>query len=520
MTNDEFLSMLNSEFENLEKEYQSAKQKAEGTFRSDPKYEEYQYQFMIVKEKFNALKKLTSLPAYARIQAMSDIEIEEYKKDKLEELDSIIKENQQKIAEADNWKLVSELKEINKKLEEKQKQIKAMTSEETKKVASYEIKGNYNLAQEIEKFKKPIDKFTEFKASMTHDNIDRATRNNINELWFRYKAECELQRKDNDDCRIHIKGNVYDLPRELREKVRVTYQKKDLDNLMKFVQEVEDGPFKQRKEFIESQCTEKKLFYLIKMFNNIDISTIETDGNLDFWQQHTDKLKDGELSRLQSLVEEKTRLSKKIFKTQNTNAQIMSLNAKIFDEEYRLRSKIANWYQNEGLLSAIDLVHLDELASSLKGYRESFVQSKQAITELKKAIQETKALHEKISQGHEIKKAEIAQQIRTLAGKAVDEKYNEIDIHFEPDPSNKSYSADYSLYDFAEAQGKIYEKEIIDKVQREAKKQADIRENELKGISKKVNPLQAKQVDKQIDEMLDELNIETLDAEVSHDMKK
>lgn len=519
MTNDEFLSMLNSEFENLEKEYQSAKQKAEGTSRFNPEYEEYQYQFMIVEEKFNALKKLASLPAYARIQAMSDIEIEEYKKDKVEELDSIIKENQQKIAEADNWKLVSELKEINKKLEEKQKQIKAMTSEETKKVASYEIKDNYNLAQEIEKFKKPIDKFTEFKASMTHDNIDRATRNNIEKLWWEYKTECELQRYHNDDCRIYIEDK-YDLPRELREKVGVTYQKKDLDNLMKFVQEVEDGPFKQRKEFIESQCTEKKLFYLIRNFKNIDIFEPETEGNLDFWQQHTDKLKDGELSRLQSLVEEKTRLSKKIFKTPNTNARIKSLNAKIFNEEDRLRSKIANWYQNERLLSTIDFIELGELASSLKCYRESFVKSEQAITELKKTIQETKAFHEKISQGYEIKKAEIAQQIRTLAGKAVDEKYNEIDIHFEPDPSNKSYSAVYSLYDFAEAQGKIYEKEIIDKVQREAKKQADIRENELKGISKKVNPLQAKQVDKQIDEMLDELNIETLDAEVSHDMKK
>lgn len=272
MTNDEFLSMLNSEFENLEKEYQSAKQKAEGTFRSNPEYEEYQYQFMIVEEKFNALKKLASLPAYARIQAMSDIEIEEYNKDKVEELDSIIKKNQQRIEELHhNWGQAPELKKMNEELEEKQKEIKAMTSEETKKVLSYKIKDSYNLAQEIEKCEKTIDKFTELQASMTHDNVEKSKIYDMAKLWTKYKNICEEQKKAETDIIIidprlpdglkrKIDGGLH-IRKETDKDIIYKYNNSsrfgNLDRLMEIVQKFEEGPFKQQKEFFNSQCTEK-----------------------------------------------------------------------------------------------------------------------------------------------------------------------------------------------------------------------------------------------------------------------
>lgn len=554
MTNDEFLSMLNSEFENLEKEYQSAKQKAEGTSRFNPEYEEYQYQFMIVEEKFNALKKLASLPAYARIQAMSDIEIEEYKKDKVEELDSIIKENQQRIEELHhNWGQAPALKKMNEELEEKQKEIKAMTSEETKKVLSYKIKDSYNLAQEIEKCEKTIDKFTELQASMTHDNVEKSKIYDMAKLWTKYKNICEEQKKAETDIIIidprlpdglkrKIAGEGLHIRKETEKDLIYKYNNNynfcHLDRLMEIVQKFEEGPFKQQKEFFNSQCTEKKLLNLAsKREWPTKANPVEAKVDMEFLQQHADKLEDDDLSNLQSLVEKRNKLSRKIFKNKITKSELQHLNEAVAYERERIYRDIMFWYDHqwydEGKLSpihfpddyykgilygsfdlrGINILDINELKKELKSSKEEIVQSEQLIKKLKEKIQEEKARQENLKQKYESEKAEVAQQIRTLAG----EKYKETNIHFEPVYGHDSSN---SLRDFAEAQGKIYEKEIIDKVQREAKKQADIRENELKGISKKVNPLQAKQVDKQIDEMLDELNIETLDAEVSHDMKK
>ena len=83
MTKEEFTSMLNTELESLEKEYQLATQRV-GFFRTvnfrDKEFQEAEYQLKMVRQKVEALRSLVTLPAYARIQAMSDAEIEEYKK--------------------------------------------------------------------------------------------------------------------------------------------------------------------------------------------------------------------------------------------------------------------------------------------------------------------------------------------------------------------------------------------------------------------------------------------------------
>ena len=99
MTKDEFVSMINSELESLKKEYESAKKKVEyfrtvtvNTILESRDYEVAKYELTMVREKMRVLNRIISLPAYARIQAMSDIEIEEYKKERAEELELKIKE--------------------------------------------------------------------------------------------------------------------------------------------------------------------------------------------------------------------------------------------------------------------------------------------------------------------------------------------------------------------------------------------------------------------------------------------
>ena len=97
MTKEEFLSMLNIELENLEMQYQIARKRVD-YFRElnsrGKEFQEAEYQFKMVQRNLNALRRLVTLPAYARIQAMSDAEIEYYKKGKIEELELKIKEIQ------------------------------------------------------------------------------------------------------------------------------------------------------------------------------------------------------------------------------------------------------------------------------------------------------------------------------------------------------------------------------------------------------------------------------------------
>ena len=189
MTKDEFLSMLSGELENLEKDYRTAIQRVD-YFRQvnsrGKEYQEAEYQLKLVQQKINVLRRIVALPAYARIQAMSDAEIEEYKKDKVEELELRIKEIESREEQAkaklsqlkaeqeqlmaqfgslsgserdraiyrgqqlsteisrydvnNQWGVFASLKRKIEEVRKLQEQIKAVTSQEIKQQLSSEIK--------------------------------------------------------------------------------------------------------------------------------------------------------------------------------------------------------------------------------------------------------------------------------------------------------------------------------------------------------------------------------------------
>ena len=70
-------------------------------------------------------------------------------------------------------------------------------------------------------------------------------------------------------------------------------------------------------------------------------------------------------------------------------------------------------------------------------------------------------------------KTTVAQQIRTLGGKG----------HEETGIPYASERSGYNLDSIASASNQVYQAEVINRVQQEAKNQADIREAELKGIT-------------------------------------
>lgn len=218
MTKDEFLSMLSSELENLEKDYRTAIQRVD-YFRQvnsrGKEYQEVEYQLKMVQQKINVLRRLVTLPAYARIQAMSNAEIEDYKKGKVEELELKVKEiesreeqekaklsqlkaeqdqlmtqfgslsgserdraiyrGQQLSAEISRydvnkqWGVFAQLRREVEEVRKQQEQIKVMTSQEIKQQLSAEIKESHDLAQTIEWTRNPIDASAELEASVASD---------------------------------------------------------------------------------------------------------------------------------------------------------------------------------------------------------------------------------------------------------------------------------------------------------------------------------------------------------------
>lgn len=553
MTKDEFLSMLSSELENLENDYRTAIQRVD-YFRqvnsSSKELQDAKYQLKMIQQKINVLRRLIALPSYLRIQAMSDAEIDEYKKGKVEELELKIKEIESRVAQeneklsqlkaeqdqliaqfgilsgserdraiyrgqqlsseirrydSDNpFSTFAQLKKEIEELRKQQEQIKTMTSQEIKQQLSSEIKGSRDLAQTVELTKTPIDEFTELEASVAYDP-EKAQQ--MARLLAHYR---ELS-----DEQSQIKGRmqlVYGLPRTLVSRLTGgsyryyydirTNELRDPDKLMEIVKEFE-VTFKQAKASFMEQFTEHKLSKLVGREYGID----STEVDMNFLQQHSDKLGDGELSHLQSLVEQRNKLLKKIFKTRDTKLEIESLNNRIRQEQSKIYKEIIGWYQSQssdilGISYGVQFYSLEALKSSLERCKEDIGRSEQAITEVKEKIQQAKVEMEQQRQNYETRRNEVARQIRALGG----EKHKETDISY---ASNQS---GYNLDQIANASNRIYQGKIVNRVEQEAQKQADIKEAELRGITIE----QLLKMRKTARAILDESMANTGAEEVSH----
>lgn len=555
MTKDEFLSMLSGELENLEKDYRTAIQRVD-YFRQvnsrGKEYQEAEYQLKLVQQKINVLRRIVALPAYARIQAMSDAEIEEYKKDKVEELELRIKEIESREEQAkaklsqlkaeqeqlmaqfgslsgserdraiyrgqqlsteisrydvnNQWGVFASLKRKIEEVRKLQEQIKAVTSQEIKQQLSSEIKESHDLAQTVEWTRNPIDASTELEASVASDP-EKAQQMAILLTYYRRLSDEQSQIR----CRMYL---GYGLPKGLEKRLTEysyyynsrTNEVNNPDKLMEIVQEFE-GSFEQAKASFNEQFTEQKLSKLVGREYGMDSSEVD----MGFLQQHTDKLGDGELEHLQSLVEQRNKLSKKIFKTRDTKWEIENLNNRIKQEQSKIYKEIIGWYESQsedllGISYGVQFYSLEALQDSLKRCKEDIGRSEQAINKVKEKIQKAKAEMEQQRQSYETRKTETAQQIRALGG----EKHKETDIPYSSD------RYDYNLAQIANAQNRIYQRNVVDRVQQEAQNQADIREAELRGITVE----QLLQMRQQAQAMVDESMVENVEEEVSHGMKK
>lgn len=554
MTKDEFLSMLDKEIDKLSDEY--SKISATVQYYKETNYggrelKEAEFQISMIQHKISMLRQIIALPAYARIQAMSDVEIEEYKKGKIDELELKIKEVQsreeierstldQLKAERDrliaqygtlsadereslitkgqqlntqilsyDGKFATNQKEISE-LKKEQEQIKNMTSLDIKQKLSSEIKEKDQLVYILKHASEPIEASTELLASVASDPIKAQK---MAQLLSSYKVISNNQEE--------VSGYLslgFGLPSALVDKLtryHKYYQEStgyvyDPDKLMEFVQEFEKS-FEQEKASFNEQFTEEKLLKLVGREYGVDSSEVD----MGFLQQHTDKVEAARLEYLKSLVEQKNNLSNKFFKSKNTKSQIEYLNNTIKQELSEIYRQIIGWYQSQsravlGLHSNVVFYSKEALQDSLKRCESDITDAEKSIDEVKAKILSAKAEMERRRQMYETSKLDIVKEIRALGG----DKYKDTDIPYADTDEG------YNLSAIRASNGMIYQRDFIDKVQQEAQNQADrveadIKEAESKGIT--LEELLKKREETKA--MVDEAVSESTDANVSPSMK-
>lgn len=537
MSKEEFLSMLNVELENLEREAELARRRIKyfesiGEQRKEV-YQEALYQFRIVQTKIDALRKILLLPALARIQAMSDVEIEEYKKSKNEELELKIKEIESRkeqakaklaqlkaeqdqiiaqfgtidrdkreeltnrgkriFAEIERYdinnrygvfaQLQAEIAEVRKQ----QEQLERMTSQEIKKQLLSQKKESVDKPYKKAQLEELIDllsnnpthisMFTELASEV---GLDFTKAKQLAELLSHY---ADLS-KEQEQPSVRIDLPSY-LPDELRRRLTeypVFYNSRTNevlfpDKLMEIISEFE-ASFAQAKAVFMEQFTAQKLDKLIKL----DISA---EVDIEFLKLHSDKIGASKLEHLQTLVQQRDKLSKKIFKSKKIKSDIDELNKQIRKEKDEIYNEIRNWYKSQ----IEDFKHIlgayctlsDDLKSWISGLEQcksNFDKCEQAITSTKENLQQAKTTIEQKRREQEAEKSknlqQTLQQIRALGS----EKYKETNM-----PNYVPTNDDENLDQIIGAQGQVYQRDIISRVLQEAQNQADIREAELKGIT-------------------------------------
>lgn len=562
MTKEEFLTMINTELENLEIEFQKANNRANhfrqidsniGYSYKSQEQKEANYQLHLISQRLGAIKVLVNLPAYARIQAMSNVEIEAYKKEKIDELSLKIeelkaKESQERAkvhqlkaqqeellsqygslsgTEKDNaiyreQKLQIELTKydsnnqhnvfgkIQKEVQEiykMQEQIQNKTSQEIKNELSAEIKGSTTLTSILEyNSKYGLESSRELLASVAEEPEKAQQMANLLTYYNRVQDEAK-----------EIKVGLYfegGLPSELSRRLKENRDYYDSntntlhepDKLTEIVIEFEET-FNQAKNDFMNNFTLKKLSKLLGKEQGVFSSQVD----MNFLQQHKDKLNNGTLEHLQSLVAQRDKLSKKIIKTKNVKQNIKSLNSRIEQEQNNIYKRIIGWYKSQsrdilGLSNSVSFwnPNPESLQRDLERLTRDIDDSQRAISEMKENIQKAKVELKCQVQKNKDKKTAVEQQIRTLAGP----KFMETDI---PYTSNK---IEHNLNSIVDAASKTHQVEVINRVQQEAQNQADTKEAEIRKMS--VEQL----LEMRNQAILEQSLTQTNDEELSHRMKR
>lgn len=516
MTKEEFLNMVNQEIERIQLEKNIAHNKLIYWKHVEPygkEYEDAKAKLEGINQYIKELKYRINFPAHARIQVMSDMEIEEYKAKATEEIEVTIKEIEGNI----NQKEI----ELSKYKTEEEELITnfstmpagEMTTEEILKTTQHgkEIRTSMEKCnKEIENLKSKLQekrKYQEQIRAKTADEIkklfldktkgmddrplsdDPYLNNSSDELLLAFASEPEKQQqvaqlltsyRNLDDRQDKIKLDVELsplLPRNIKRylnELEVSHKIIDANLVTQRLQELEDDFNFDATQLISELSHEK-----IEELEDLKLEVVEDLTRLkSIIERHRKKISDTHFEELQILIAKKEQLTKRPFAIFNpqrqtkdeTKERITVIDQKIHAESSNIYREILYWYGSKiGALGILPNYYGWVDGDGLE--REKIIQgieeAKEAIENLKKNI--NPAIDKMNQQNQEYKKQKqaIVQQIRNLGG----ENFKNAKIPYPYDSVQKNLDYIQSLTG------------IMGKIQQEAQNQADTKEAELRGIS-------------------------------------
>lgn len=337
----------------------------------------YNYYNDIAVANFNMISKLENLPTYARIQAMSDLEIEAYRKEQIAKLEKAIEEVKGKQEQSESSEQINDLKKQQSLMESK-------TPQEIKDELLDQVKNSAFLRSVIESTKKELNPTTELYATFANNYVSA---NNIAELLTQHRLLSDKQRQIREP--LNLQDIFPELLKKELQKNHHFYDSKsceviDPDGLLNIINDFEKR-YLQAKEIFINQFTIDKLKGLINKKDEIDNLVVD----LQFLELHADKLEKEDLERLQQCFYHLNEYSKKFLKSTNTKRQISDLNFQIHYLGYKMYNSIISWYEVQGkdILGypyRIDFCSLDDLTRTLQETQESVDKIKDSIIDIRK----------------------------------------------------------------------------------------------------------------------------------------
>ena len=474
MTKEEFLSIVTKELEELKKELARAEQdyKISNTIveksnnpdlnaQEAKNADEAIRRIKVIKSKIAVLEKIVGIPAYIRIQAATDSEIEDYRQHKLSKLTEEIElenktleglkkdleENKKKykdlrntIASEDliNDEITERLGAISTeeiKIKEKisicENRIKALTKEKEKlsKKECNEIRQDLcsrlankeSITIEINNYdKKKITPLTELFAALAISFEDKKKAEKILEILDEYRNQ--INKVNRETCYIDTRGFPYfitDYVGEANYEARL-WNLDEADERIAYVK----NHYNDDEKIIREHFTREKLQGLA----TVDYDSPDVD--FDFLNLHKDKFSDEELNKLRMLVQERNKMG--IFtskdKKHSKEIEIRVLKEKIY-------SKIKAWYANLSdtvytdntvytdktghisfiFISTIRLFKQETFEDEMKKIEDKLYYNKTKIDEFKEYLtQQRKTLMSKQAP-YKQKKQELILELRKLA---------------------------------------------------------------------------------------------------------
>ena len=391
MTKEEFESIFSRRLEELQKELEKVNAKIEyehalwgtygETYDAEVRKEALQYEINYIEEFIN-------IPAYERIMAMSDAEIEAYKKEKIEGFDSKIETLTAKIEkEKEEVKELEKLDEANalKYAEAKDDFEKKQILSEGRKIADKISALKDTIAKDSSEigqlggrrakmFSKTSDEVKQMfvdkltlgdyaakqsltMARMKNDNVDSQDRLLASVNGDPEKTEALINALSNlssirensypymKKVTIKIGDLPYDLQRLIKDakSIETVRSVEDIDKILDVINKYLNEMSEESK-LIHTQFTDEKMRPIFGIGEQAMREDTE-EVNFDFLEKHIDKINQKDIEYLKALTEEKKKWDRKRFKTKNVRDELEYINTQIKAIRDKAYYRIERWYE-------------------------------------------------------------------------------------------------------------------------------------------------------------------------------